>query len=143
MAGWSVLLAVPPEARTADTVSTFYEFVEDKREQYCDGTEPLRIDERRQRDLARLTEEGQFIISVPVYKQLREHIEWVDVQVLMDDDWTVRGGDIADLAALFRRGTERLSARDSEWHYECFSETGVVAVCEFALRNGYAVEILD
>lgn len=139
MSGWSVLLAVPPEARTVDTISAFYQFVE----RDCEDTGPLRIDERRERDRRRLVEEDQFMISVPVYKQLREQIEWADVQELMDDDWTVRGAEIAELAELFDRATARLAARESEWDYECFSETGVIAVCEFAIQNGYAVEILD
>lgn len=142
MAGWSVHLDVPQTEETTDTIVSFYRFVEQKRDQYCENVDALRVEERRQRDLNRLEEDGLFLVYAPVYKKLREQITWSEIEALIDTDWTVASTDIEALISIFRLATTEI-ATDDEWDYRCFSETGVIAICEFAREHGYSVKILD
>lgn len=132
----SFILEVADNDASLNTINEYYDFLEEKEEEYCKQTDDTLLGYRRDRDIEKLKNE-KFSIYVPISTEIREVINWESVIKLFNGPlWTVEGESLEELI-------NHLRSQITDDELRCFAEVGVIGICEFALKNGYTIHATE
>lgn len=149
--GSSLVLAIPDERKTEETVHKYYRYIREKREAL--GYEDPEYDVPGIGQYFRALEEAQegneLYLSERLYSGVRDvadNREFRELFSLDTNDYkppTVleTAGEIRKLIELLRDAKANLQEEMPERDWEATLELQAIALCEFAIREGYGVEL--
>jgi hypothetical protein len=150
-----ICLNPPAEDESAELIHSYYDFVEQKAQQHCEDMTPRSIEQGRDKTLRSYEENDVFLIDSIIDQSLMDFINYSGNIIPLTEGsgpWFVRAENIDELISLFRGAVSRLESGDEEalsaYPYDpekarCVFETGLIAICEFSLKNCYDVKIID
>lgn len=143
-------LVLPGKERTNEQIiDEYYDHVASKERQYFpdDAEEELAANDRRETRRIDFEEEHSVFLYEQIYTNIRRSVDLHLCEVFDSSpssselDRVVYGEDIERLIDRLREGKEQMKRQEDEDRWEQTFELQTIALCEFALKNDYGIEL--